>query len=94
MDERLVKYKGRPALRQYVPLKPSKWGVEVWSMAESTADYVKICTGREGTQEKAFAHRVIMDLARPNYGSNLSSLAFYRTPLMVLTERDSQKKKY
>ncbi|KAL7406584.1 hypothetical protein ABVT39_022659 [Epinephelus coioides] len=75
VDESMVKLKGRLAFRQYLPLKPTKWGVNVWVMAETSTGYVanfQVYTGREGTQEKGLAHRVVMDLSTPYYGSHLS----------------------
>ncbi|XDV26565.1 hypothetical protein PO909_030223 [Leuciscus waleckii] len=76
VDESMVKFKGRLAFRQYLPLKPTKWGIKVWVMAESSTGYVsnfQVYTGREGgSSEKGLAHRVVMDLARPYIGSHLS----------------------
>ncbi|XP_056441941.1 piggyBac transposable element-derived protein 4-like [Gadus chalcogrammus] len=56
-------------------MKPTKWGIKVWVMAESATGYVtnfQVYAGREGSGEKGLAHRVVMDLARPYYGSHLS----------------------
>ena len=39
VDESMVKFKGRLAW-QYLPMKPVKWGVKVWVMAESKTGYV------------------------------------------------------
>ncbi|KAL2095551.1 hypothetical protein ACEWY4_007699 [Coilia grayii] len=72
VDESIIKFKGRLSFRQYLPMKPTKWGVKVWVMAESSTGYVtnfQVYSGREGAQEKGLAHRVVMDLARPYYGS-------------------------
>ncbi|XP_063757603.1 piggyBac transposable element-derived protein 4-like [Eleginops maclovinus] len=76
VDESMVKFKGRLSFRQYLPLKPTKWGIKVWVMAESSTGYVsnfQVYTGRKaGGSEKGLAHRVVMDLARPYFGSHLS----------------------
>ena len=75
VDESMIKFKGRLAFRQYLPMKPTKWGVKVWVMSESSTGYVtnfQIYAGREGSTEKGLAHRVVMDLAGPYYGSHLS----------------------
>ncbi|KAK0141086.1 PiggyBac transposable element-derived protein 4 [Merluccius polli] len=65
VDESMVKFKGRLAFRQYLPLKPTKWGIKVWVMAENSTGYVsnfQVYTGREGgSSEKGLAHRVVMD---------------------------------
>ncbi|KAK0137988.1 PiggyBac transposable element-derived protein 4 [Merluccius polli] len=75
VDESMIKFKGHLAFRQYLPMKPTKWGVKVWVMSESSTGYVtnfQIYAGREGSTEKGLAHHVVMDLARPYYGSHLS----------------------
>lgn len=75
VDESMIKFKGRLSFRQYLPMKPTKWGVKVWVMAESSTGYVtnfQVYAGRQGSKEKGLAHRVVMDLARPYYGSHLS----------------------
>ena len=51
VDESMVKFKGRLSFRQYLPLKPTKWGIKVWVMAESSTGYVsnfQVYTGRKG----------------------------------------------
>ncbi|XP_060777628.1 piggyBac transposable element-derived protein 4-like [Neoarius graeffei] len=90
VDESMVKYKGRLAFRQYLPMKPVKWGVKVWVMAESTTGYVtsfQVYTGAtEGKAEINLAHRIVTDLASPYYGSHLSVYMdnFYTSvPLLV-----------
>ncbi len=40
VDESMIKSKGRLSFRQYLPMKPMKWGVKVWVMAESSTGYV------------------------------------------------------
>ncbi|KAK0139206.1 PiggyBac transposable element-derived protein 4 [Merluccius polli] len=76
VDEIMLKFKGRLAFRQYLPLKPTKWSIKVWVMAESSTSNVsnfQVYTGREGgSSEKGLGHRVVMDLAGPYFGSHLS----------------------
>ena len=56
VDESMIKFKGRLGFRQYLPAKPTKWGVKVWTLAESDTGYLhcfQVYTGREeGRQEK------------------------------------------
>lgn len=81
VDESMMKFKGRLALRQYLPMKPTKWGIKVWVMAESSTGYCanfQVYTGatkENGAKkkgEKGLAHRVVMDLAAPYLGTHLS----------------------
>ena len=48
-DEAIIKYKGRTSLKQYMPMKPIKCGIEVWCKADSHSKYLcdfDIYTGR------------------------------------------------
>ena len=61
----MVKFKGRLAFRQYLPSKPTKWGVKIWTLEESMTGYMsrfQIYTGKEDNQEKGLSHRVVTDL--------------------------------
>lgn len=57
VDESMVKFKGGLGFRQSMPAKPIKWGVKIWSLAESTTGYMskfQVYTGREdGTGERS-----------------------------------------
>lgn len=66
VDESMVKFKGRLGFRQYMPAKPTKWGVKIWSLCESTTGYMsrfQVYTGRDhGRMEHGLSHRVVTDL--------------------------------
>lgn len=69
IDEGLIKFKGRLAFKQYMPLKPAKRGIKVWLRADSTTHYVsafEVYTGRpnEGEPELGLRARVVTDLSR------------------------------
>ena len=36
VDESLIPFKGRTAMKQYIPSKPHKWGLKRWRLCEST----------------------------------------------------------
>ena len=67
LDESMIKFKGRLQFRHYMPAKPIKWGVKVWTLAESTTGYMsrfQVYIGRDGNdQEHGLSHRVVMDLS-------------------------------
>ena len=72
VDESMIKFKGRLSFRQYMPAKPIKWGVKVWTLAESETGYIyhfQVYTGkpRNGTRPKGLGHGVVTDLVRPLY---------------------------
>ena len=73
VDKSMVKFKGRLAFRQYLPSKPTKWGVKVWSLCESSTGYTwnfQIYTDRvAGQQEHGLSYRVVMQLTEDLQGS-------------------------
>ena len=73
IDESMVKFKGRLAFRQYLPSKPTKWGVKVWSLCESNTGYtwnLQVYTGRvAGQQEHGLPYRVVTQLTEDLQGS-------------------------
>jgi hypothetical protein len=41
IDEMMVRYKGSYCpIRQYLPMKPEKWGIKIWCLADSITKYV------------------------------------------------------
>ncbi len=40
VDESIIGFKGRLSFIQYMPKKPTKWGVKAWVMADSSNGYV------------------------------------------------------
>ncbi|KAI0216626.1 hypothetical protein LSAT2_031377 [Lamellibrachia satsuma] len=73
IDESMVKFKGRLAFRQYLPSKPTKWGVKVCSLCESSTGYTwnfQVYTGRvAGQQEHGLSYRVVTELTEDLQGS-------------------------
>lgn len=72
VDEAMVKFRGRLSWRQYLPAKPTKYGIKVWMRADPTNGYVnefQVYTGREGNnREVGLATRVVLDLTRAIWG--------------------------
>ena len=40
IDEQMVPFKGRSALRRYLPKKPKKWGYKLWAMAGGVSGFI------------------------------------------------------
>ena len=74
VDEAMIGFKGRLSFRQYMPSKPTKWGVKVWELCDSTSGYCtnfQIYTGRsQGQAEHGLGYRVVMDLTEPYHHRN------------------------
>ena len=75
VDESMVKFKGRLSFRQYLPAKLVKWGIKIWSLAESKTGYLhrfQVYTGKENnTQEKGLPHRVVSELVSHLHYTNV-----------------------
>jgi len=59
IDESMIKFKGRLSFRQYLPAKPTQWGVKLWNLADSVTGYMhrfQVYTGKEDRQEKGLSH--------------------------------------
>ena len=66
VDEAMVGFRGRLAFRQYMPAKPTKFGIKVWALGDSHNGYVgnfQVYTGKvEGAAEKGLTNRVVKDM--------------------------------
>ena len=66
VDEAMIKFQGRSSLKQYMSLKPMKWGIKVWVLADSHNGYFsrfEVYTGKKGnTDEKNLGMRVVKTL--------------------------------
>jgi len=59
LDESMVAFKGRSALKQYIPTKPHKWGYKIWCLASD--DYLLHFEVYEGKAEHPSAHGATYD---------------------------------
>ena len=68
IDEAMIKFRGRLAFRQYMPAKPTKYGIKVWMRSDPTNGYTnefQVYTGKvEGRREVGLSERVVCDLSR------------------------------
>ena len=69
VDESIVAFKGRSAIKVYKPAKPHKWGLKAWVLAESGTGYVYNCnlyTGKTAQQHNgdgvSLTQKVVVDL--------------------------------
>ena len=77
IDERLMKFKGRSKIRQYIPSKRSRYGIKSYVLCESSSGYVwsfkvhsdsvenrNIVIDLEGADELSCTERLVVYLAR------------------------------
>ena len=85
IDERMVKSRHRSGIRQYIKDKPTKWGIKLWVLADSsngyTIDfnvYIGKAAGRE-VSANGLGYDVVMKLMNPffNQGYHLYVEIFY-----------------
>ena len=76
VDEAMIRYKGRVFFRQYMPKKPIKWGIKVWTLADSKTGFVsnfEVYLGKKPQSQQAehgLCTRVVLDLSKPFHHSN------------------------
>ena len=73
IDETLVSFRGKCPFRVYIPSKPDRYGLKIWSMCDVSSSYLcnlQVYLGKEGdSAEQQQGARVVRDLATPVYGS-------------------------
>ena len=62
----MIKFKGRLGFHQYLPAKPTKWGIKLWALCEAITGYLsrfQVYTGKEGGRaDYRLSFRVVTDL--------------------------------
>ena len=91
VDEAMIGFKGRVHFRQYMPAKPTKWGIKVWEVCESETAYCAnfdIYTGKKqnGNRPHGLGYDVVWSLTEPFHYQH-RNLYFDRFfPFLVLAE--------
>ena len=66
IDESMTKFKGRSCLKQYMPMKPVKRGIQLWARCDAKTGYVydiRVYCGKEDTtQQGTLGERVVTKL--------------------------------
>ena len=79
IDEAMIPFKGRLSVKQYLPAKPTKFGIKVWERADGNNGFVsefQVYTGRKinvdgtRTSETGLGARVVTDLTRSLVGGH------------------------
>lgn len=72
VDEQLYPFKGRCFLVQYMPSKPSKYGLKFWVLADSVTYYIsnfELYTGKDDSRTVALGEHVVMKMTSHIYGT-------------------------
>ena len=78
VDEGLVKFNGRLSFKQYMPMKPSKFSIKVWLLANSDCYYIprfQVYPGKNRTNSELFnckglGYYVVWTLGEPYLDTN------------------------
>ena len=74
IDEQMIGTKGRCSFIQYMPKKPTRFGIKVWALCESISGYCldfQIYTGKvENVPEHGLSYRVVFDLLSKYLGKS------------------------
>ena len=104
----MVGFKGQSSLKQYMPMKPSKWGYKVWCRCDAKTGYMcdfQVYCGASGPSEHSLGTKVVLDLAKPLFGKgyhlyfdnffssvNLANILLTHKTGMIATTRVNRKK--
>lgn len=88
VDEQMVSFKGRLSFLQYLPKKPTKWGMKAFVLADSKSGYTynwKLYTGKDDsldTTNRTVTHAIVMDLVEglDFKGHNIYMDNYYSSP--------------
>ena len=76
VDEGMIAFRGRLSFKQYMPAKPTKYGIKVWMAADSSNGYVlnfDVYLGKEGDGRRriyGLGYDVVTKLIRPFMNRN------------------------
>ncbi|XP_070604145.1 NADH dehydrogenase (ubiquinone) complex I, assembly factor 6 isoform X1 [Erythrolamprus reginae] len=82
VDQQLLGFRGWCPFRQYIPSKPAKYVIKVWTLCDSKSSYVQnaqVYTGRNPGErpEKNQGMQVVLDLTHALKGQNVTCGSFF-----------------
>lgn len=98
LDESMIKYKGRIFFRQYLPAKPTKWGIKTFALCESDTGYALkflIYTGKttfpvDASSRLTMTEQVAVNMVQgfENKGHVLYMDNFYSSPQLFMALKE------
>lgn len=82
VDEQLVSFKGRCSFKQYMPLKPAKYGLKIWALCDVETAYawrLQMYTGRSESKKREVSQgmQVVLDLTDGLKGHTVTTDNFF-----------------
>ena len=96
VDETLIKFKGKLHFRQFIPIKPGRFGIKAFTLAESKSGYVlnsKIFTGRENNEvQRDLGRKVVLSVFQPYLDKGFYAfMDNYYTSVALFEELEDRK---
>jgi len=89
IDESMIPFKGRTDLMQYMPAKPTKWGLKAWGLADADSGYIwnwSLYLGKQPDVQltHGLGYHVVTTLMAPLYdkGHVVYMDSFFSSPLV------------
>jgi hypothetical protein len=96
VDEAMILFKGRSAMRQYMPKKPVKWGYKCWCICDAWNGYMynlDIYQGASGILDEAgLGATVVQRMVEPLYGCNYHVYIEYFFSSIVLANKLKERR--
>jgi hypothetical protein len=97
IDETMIKFKGRLYFKQFMPAKPTRWGIKQFALSESKTGYLLKCLTYTGQSTfptvpgVGMTEQVCVGLCEgfENFGHKLYVDNFYTSPSLFLKLKDS-----
>ena len=96
-NEGMIAFKGRLSFRQYLPAKPTKYGIKVWMAADASNGYIvnfSVYLESEGQKRQihGLGYDVVMNMARPflNRNHHVFFDNFFSSPILLEHLLDQQ----
>ena len=88
IDDHMTKFKGRSSMRQYLNMKPTKWGFKWWFRCTGSNGYLYelyLYLGRKQNVEVNLGEGVVMQLPEKLKGTFCTLLFdnFFNSPLLI-----------
>ncbi len=95
VDERLVAFRGRCNFKQYMPKKPAKYGIKMWTVCDAKNSYawnMQVYTGKlsSGVPEKNQGKRVVLEVTEGLQGHTVICNNFLRCITLVQNYKKKQ----
>lgn len=96
IDETLIKFKGKIHFRQFIPIKPGRFGIKAFTLAESSSGYVlnsKIYTGKENNEvQRDLGRKAVMSVMQPYLDKGFCAfMDNYYTSVALFEELEERK---